>query len=287
MSIKSIKTILISCAILLGLSPSIAQTNLKVGDYILGEVTKDNVNIRTGAGTNFPKAYSIFTDWNGKKSKTEVMPAYKGQRFFVKDAGDWWNIETLSTVDGDSPRFISKKFLSPLETELFDTDSITEKQVWGYVEQTEDEEGEMTVIITIVTIYPGRLVLTHNISPWETGVAIGYIIKDKSAVLNQMVVSLAETGNEVAENTPLKVWAQTDTESPYLMTEYGGNANKTFTFDKIEAYYLDLSVIPEQQWIDLAKEMQNSKNYRHIRRYRSDPEAWFLRKDLSKFIRIK
>lgn len=286
------KTFILAVCLIFGLLPVFAKTTVSLNDYQLAEVTGDNINIRTGAGANFPKAYTVYTDWNGKKAKTEVIPAYKGDRFFVKDAGDWYEIDTPSKVDGDSPRYISKKYARIIETEPFDLSSTTEPQTWGFVEKItygdeEFGESEESSQATLVTIYPNGLAVTQFYSLEGDAIYLGQVNEKTGAILNMMNVSVGSTGNDVPANTPAKIWAETNINPPCLMWEYGDNAKGSFTFNGEKIEYVDVAKFPADFWLGLAKQLQNSPDYRSIRMYRSNPDAYTLHDDLSKFVRVK
>ncbi len=285
-----IKLFVLICVVLTAIAAE-AKVRVPMNEYYLAEVNTDDVNIRTGPGTNYPKAYSIFTEFNGRKSKSEVMPAYKGQRFFVKPSGDWCEIHTLDTFDTNSKRYISKKFIDIIETEPFDCESIKSPQVWGYAEKImygdEGVGGEELLVVTIVTIYPEGLVITQNYTPEGDAIKIGTLAKDGNAVRNVMSSTVGTTGNEVPKDTPLKLWAQSDSNPPCLMWEFGENTMSPFVFNGENVGYTDVSNISPERWGELVKELRKSDNYRSIRLFRTNPDIYFTKNDLSKFVRIK
>jgi len=281
-----IRVLAIALACIAAILPATGKVNVNFNEYKLAEVTGNNINIRTGPGTNFPKAYTVYTDWDGNKGKTEVAPAYKGERYFVKDAGDWWEIDTRSVVNGDSPRFISKKFAHIIETEPFDIGSIDKPLVYAYAEKQIMDIGDPELATTIVTIYPNGIAVTQNYSPYENSISIGAIGKDNSCILNEMATWLTYNDENVSADTPIKISVMTDINPPCVNWEYGKNAKRSFVMNGEKIEYVDISTIPAEQWITIANKLIESEEYRSIRKHRSEPDAYMLRDDLNKFVDI-
>lgn len=284
----NIKFIPAALAIVFCTLASWGKVNITHNDYQLAEVITNGVNIRTGPGTNYPKAYTEFvTEWDGQHYKTDVPQAYKGNRYFVKDAGDWWEIETPGTLaDGYSPQFILKKFAKVLETEVFDMESMTAPQVWGKAEpvQYEDEKG---MELTIVTIYPEGLVVTQYYGIEGDELHIGEINDDKGAILYLLAPWFTFYGDEQPSNAPLKLWADPGSTPPSIYYQFGKNKRSYFTYKGKKYDYLDISVYPESQWNEMKKTLSQSPDIGNITLSNNDPESYILRSDLSGFVRIK
>lgn len=200
-----------------------AKQNGTLIDVCLAEVTADGINIRSGTGTHFPVAHFYSTDWNNRRVKLKVPQTYKGNRFWVRDAGEWWEIDTPFPANGDTKRFISKKFCKLLESDTFDTDSITSPQVWAHTEKVsygDDDSEEQLSQTTIVTIYPGGLVVTQLYHPEGDNIAIGDLNREKTAVFNSINTGVGMTGDDVAPDSPLRIWTMTDFDPPCLMWGY-------------------------------------------------------------------
>ncbi len=268
--------------------PLSAKTNVTFNEYKLAEVTADGVNIRSGAGVQYPLAYTYMTDASNRQVKMDAPELYKGCRLWVKDAGDWWEIRHNGTVDGDSRRFIMKKQCKLIETDCFDTDSITEPQVWALAQKMkfDEDSGEMLQTV-IVTIYPGGLAVTQLRNPEGDNILIGAIKKDKTAVFYSVSVSVGTTGDEPAPTTLLKIWVEPGYMPPMLMWEIGSGSMEHFDWNGEQVEYVDLSGIAPEKWRQLVAELRSSEHFRAIRQYRSDPEAYFISSDLSAFRRIK
>jgi len=246
-------------------------------DFKLAEVTGNEINIRSGAGTQFPIAHTYYTDYDGKKIKQDAGPAYKGQRLWVKDAGDWWEIDHPGTVtDGDSKQFISKKFCKLLETDTFDIASITSPQVWAYAEEQQDEEGYEYVSYNIITIYPGGLVVTQFYDNYGNNITLGKVNKEGTAVFNQINTPVSDPGNEPAPNAPLTITADSDNSYPHLNWKIGENNKSSFTYKGEKLTYNDISDIPVEKWEQLITELKKSEGFRGIRQFRTDPDAYLI-----------
>lgn len=291
MQMKNSKNLLlILIAIVLTAGHAAAKQNVTLIDVSLAEVTADGINIRSGAGTQFPVAHFYSTDWNNRRVKLKVPQAYKGNRFWVRDAGEWWEIDTPFPANGDTKRFISKKFCKLLESDTFDTDSITSPQVWAHVEKVsygDDDSEEELSQTTIVTIYPGDLVVTQLYHPEGDNIAIGDLNREKTAVFNSINTGLGMTGDDVAPDSPLRIWTMTDFDPPCLMWEIGEKNRSSFTMNGEKFNYIDISGVSPARWKELVAELKKAKNFRSIRQYSTQPEAFVTRDDLSDFVRLK
>lgn len=263
-----------------------AKEPVVVDGYQLVEVTADGVNIRSGAGTNFPIAYKSYIDYNGKPDKYDVSQAYKGERYFVKDAGDWWEIHNYEKQDGDSPQFISKKFATLLETEPFDFGSQTAPQIWGFAEKAYYEEDEY-VQLTILTIYPEKIAVTQIYSIEGDYLTMGNIFVDKGCISNALGASLGTTMETVPQNGELKIWDEPNQVPPHLVWEYSENSKSSFDFNGEKYEFVDISTIPAEQWIKMGNSLLNSPNAEEIRLDKLNPAAYVLKSDLDKFVKIK
>lgn len=267
-----------------------AKQNVTLIDVSLAEVTADGINIRSGAGTHFPVAHFYSTDWNNRRVKLKVPQTYKGNRFWVRDADECGKSTHLSPLTATRNASYRKKFCKLLESDTFDTDSITSPQVWAHTEKVsygDDDSEEQLSQTTIVTIYPGGLVVTQLYHPEGDNIAIGDLNREKTAVFNSINTGVGMTGDDVAPDSPLRIWTMTDFDPPCLMWEIGEKNRSSFTMNGEKFNYIDISDVSPARWKELVAELKKAKNFRSIRQYSTQPEAFVTRDDLSKFIRLK
>ena len=95
------------------------------------------------------------------------------------------------------------------------------------------------------------------------------------------------TGDDVAPDSPLRIWTMTDFDPPCLMWEIGEKNRSSFTMNGEKFNYIDISDVSPARWKELVAELKKAKNFRSIRQYSTQPEAFVTRDDLSDFVRLK
>lgn len=250
-------------------------------DHTLIEATGNNINIRSGAGTQYPIAY-YYDDFG---YRMEVIPASKGYRYWVKDAGDWWEILFLSDPQ-DSKRFISKKYSKVLESDLFDVESITEPQVYAYSEKSEGmEPGEIITNTTVTTIYPGGFVVTQQDGEYEGCLSLGLIV-DNKAICNVYSAMYYANTYDIAPDAPLDISINTELVPPFVYLNIGENKMSSFKWKGENIKYVDITNVSPEEWDSVTSKLKNSdENFK--RNDVADGNNWTTRDDLNKFIRIK
>ena len=230
-----------------------AKVNVTYDGYTLAEVTGNNINIRSGAGTDYPIAYyySNYGDEDIPKTRQEVSPAAKGSRYWVKDAGDWWEIYTPGDAQ-DSKQFISKKYCKALETDLFDIDSITEPQVYVYSKKEEGyEPGEWITSTTVMTIYPSGDVVTQYMDDYGNNIAFGEINKERTAIQNLIQTMGGFNSMDVAPNAPLTIEINTESMPPMLGGSIGEKNMSSFKWKGQKIEYADISGVSLDEWLSV------------------------------------
>lgn len=270
-----------------------AKINIEFIDgFIMGEVTKEGVNIRSGAGTQFPIAtYPDKDYWTGKTVKTQVPQAYKGQNFWVKEANvDWYEIYPVDTYPGATKQFISKQFVKIIETEPFDIASITEPQVWADAEAISyGDEGDFDEMqATIVTILPGGLAITQYYSPEEDALSIGNIDKEGTAIFNRRTAMMGYPDATPAPDSPLNITPQSIGDLIQLTVSCGENKFKKGKVNGREFSYMDLTEIPIEKWVEIYKALQTIDTEDYTRNHYKNFGAYLTRDDLEKnYTRLK
>lgn len=286
--LKEFLTVLLMIAFSMAVPGKVNVTN---GDYKLAEVTGNNINIRSGAGTQYPIAYQYVPYSYDVNTATEswtkenVSPAVKGERYWVKDAGDWWEIAN-SGDSRDSKQFISKKYCKALETDPFNIDSITEPQVYVYTEKGEGmEPGEIITNTTVTTIYPGGAVVTQYNGEYESVLALGIIFENKAIVNVYEAMCYANT-YDIAPDAPLDISINTELVPPLVYLNIGEKNMSSFKWKDEDIAYVDITNVSPDEWDPVIDKLKNSdENFK--RKDVTDGNNWTTRDDLNKFIRIK
>lgn len=266
-----------------------AKEPVTYNGYTLAEVTGNNINIRSGAGTDYPIAYyySNYGDEDIPKTRQEVSPAAKGSRYWVKDAGDWWEIYFPGDAQ-DSKQFISKKYCKALETDLFDIDSITEPQV--YVHSTKErgyEPGEWITSTTIMTIYPSGDVVTQYMDDFGNNIAFGEINKERTAIQNLIQTMGGFNSMDVAPNAPLTIEINTESMPPMFNGSIGEKNMSSFKWKGKKIEYADISGVSLDEWLSVIQKLVASPNFEQIHNDPYNTEVWITRDEMNKAIRIK
>lgn len=252
-------------------------------DHTLVEVTGNNINIRSGAGTQHPIAYY----YDNYGYRMEVSPAVKGERYWVKDTGDWWEILFLGGPQ-DSKWFVSKKYCKVLESDLFDVESITEPQVYAYSEKGEGmEPGEIITNTTVATIYPrGFVVMQHyGEYEYESFLSLGFIVDNKAIVDEYGTMYYANT-YDIAPDATLDISINTELVPPLVYLNIGENKMSSFKWKGENIKYVDVTNVSPEEWNSVISKLKNSdENFK--RNDLTDGNKWTTRDDLNKFIRIK
>lgn len=266
-----------------------AKEPVTYNGYTLAEVTGNNINIRSGAGTDYPIAYyySNYGDEDIPKTRQEVSPAAKGSRYWVKDAGDWWEIYFPGDAQ-DSKQFISKKYCKALETDLFDIDSITEPQVYVYSTKAEGyEPGEWITSTTIMTIYPSGDVVTQYMDDFGNNIAFGEINKERTAIQNLIQTMGGFNSMDVAPNAPLTIEINTESMPPMFNGSIGEKNMSSFKWKGKKIEYADISGVSLDEWLSVIQKLVASPNFEQIHNDPYNTEVWITRDEMNKAIRIK
>lgn len=266
-----------------------AKEPVTYNGYTLAEVTGNNINIRSGAGTDYPIAYyySNYGDEDIPKTRQEVSPAAKGSRYWVKDAGDWWEIYFPGDAQ-DSKQFISKKYCKALETDLFDIDSITEPQVYVYSKKEEGyEPGEWITSTTVMTIYPSGDVVTQYMDDYGNNIAFGEINKERTAIQNLIQTMGGFNSMDVAPNAPLTIEINTESMPPMFNGSIGEKNMSSFKWKGKKIEYADISGVSLDEWLSVIQKLVASPNFEQIHNDPYNTEVWITRDEMNKSIRIK
>lgn len=266
-----------------------AKEPVTYNGYTLAEVTGNNINIRSGAGTDYPIAYyySNYGDEDIPKTRQEVSPAAKGSRYWVKDAGDWWEIYFPGDAQ-DSKQFISKKYCKALETDLFDIDSITEPQVYVYSKKEEGyEPGEWITSTTVMTIYPSGDVVTQYMDDYGNNIAFGEINKERTAIQNLIQTMGGFNSMDVAPNAPLTIEINTESMPPMFNGSIGEKNMSSFKWKGKKIEYADISGVSLDEWLSVIQKLVASPNFEQIHNDPYNTEVWITRDEMNKAIRIK
>lgn len=266
-----------------------AKEPVTYNGYTLAEVTGNNINIRSGAGTDYPIAYyySNYGDEDIPKTRQEVSPAAKGSLYWVKDAGDWWEIYFPGDAQ-DSKQFISKKYCKALETDLFDIDSITEPQVYVYSKKEEGyEPGEWITSTTVMTIYPSGDVVTQYMDDYGNNIAFGEINKERTAIQNLIQTMGGFNSMDVAPNAPLTIEINTESMPPMFNGSIGEKNMSSFKWKGKKIEYADISGVSLDEWLSVIQKLVASPNFEQIHNDPYNTEVWITRDEMNKAIRIK
>lgn len=264
-----------------------AKVNVTYDGYTLAEVTGNNINIRSGAGTEYPKAHYYVTYGDDYTQKQEVSPATKGERYWVKDAGDWWEIYSPGGPQ-DSKRFISKQYCKALETDLFDIDSITEPQVYVHSKKQEGyEPGEWITSTTVMTIYPSGDVVTQYMDDFGNNIAFGEINKERTAIQNLVQTMGGFNTMDVAPNAPLTIEINTESMPPMFNGSIGEKNMSSFKWKGKKIEYADISGVSLDEWLSVIQKLVASPNFEQIHNDPYNTEVWITRDEMNKAIRIK
>lgn len=264
-----------------------AKVNVTYDGYTLAEVTGNDINIRSGAGTEYPIAHYYFAYGDEYKQKQEVSPAAKGKRYWVKDAGDWWEIYSSGDPQ-DSKQFISKKYCKALETDLFDIESITEPQIYVYSEKQEGyEPGECITSTTVMTIYPSGDVVIQYMDDYGNNIALGEINKERTAIQTLIHTMGGFDSMDVAPNAPLAIEIITESNPPIFHGSLGEKNMSSFKWKGEKIEYADISGISLDEWSSIIKKLVTSPNFENIHHGPYDAEVWITRDDMNKSVRIK
>lgn len=273
--LKEFLTALLVMAFSMAMSAKVNVTN---GDYKLAEVTGNNINIRSGAGTEYPIAYEYDTFGD----KTDVSPAFKGSRYWVKDAGDWWEIYTREDSKG-SKKFITKKYCQLVETDPFDVEAITEPQVYVY-SKTSMVDGDRITDSTVITIYPGGLVVTQSYDGGYTDCAGDLIlgsIMDNGAICDAFSIGF---NYNYGLNPNAKLDIVVGPESPYVELNIGEKNMSSFKWKGKNIEYVDISGVSPDKWMSV---LNTNKSSWFPYENTGDAVNWTIRDDLKEFVRIK
>lgn len=260
--------------------------------YSVGEVIGDNVNIRSGAGTQYPIATVKYMDAYARQTylptgTIKVSPAYKGQLLWVKEEGDWYRIDPgLIGTEKETPQYISKQFVRLIESEPFDFGEITEPlqfvSVW--MTQDEEEDGEEYPCIYQIVFYPKGVVVEYYNDVYSDGIRIG-TLKDNAPYVTWERVYSSGYDNEAPKGSRPSI----------SLIEHGTNIcvkanpddNKKITVNGISTSFIDISQIPVDEWIKIFKESQNSEEASATRLHFSD-FPFFIKDNLDKdYVRVK
>lgn len=282
--LKECLTVLLIAAFSMAVS---AKVNVTYDGYTLAEVTGNNINIRSGAGTEYPIAHYYVTYGDEYKQRQEVSPAAKGTRYWVKDAGDWWEIYTSGDPEA-SKQFISKKYCQAIETDLFDIDSITEPQIYVYSEKQEGyEPGEWITSTTVMAIYPSGDVVTQYMDDYGNNIALGEINKERTAIQNLIQTMGGFDSMDVAPNAPLTIEINTESNPPMFHGSIGEKNMSSFKWKGEKIEYADISGVSLDEWLSIIKKLVTSPNFEQIRNDPYNTEVWITRDEMNKSVRIQ
>lgn len=134
--------------------------------------------------------------------------------------------------------------------------------MWAHTEKVsygDDDSEEQLSQTTIVTIYPGGLVVTQLYHPEGDNIAIGDLNREKTAVFNSINTGVGMTGDDVAPDSPLRIWTMTDFDPPCLMWEIGDKNRSSFTMNGEKFDYIDISGVSPARWKELVAELKKRK----------------------------
>lgn len=258
--------------------------------YSVGEVTGDKINIRSGAGRQYPVATFKYMDAYARQTYNPtgtitVSPAYKGQLLWVKEEGDWYRIDpNLLWAEKQTPQYISKQFVKLIESEPFEFGEISEPLQFVSVTKEQDEEGEEYPCISQIVFYPKGVVVEYSNGIFGDGIRIGSL-KDNDPYVEWRRVYDSAYDNEVAKGSRPSI----------SLIGYGTNIcvkanpddNKEITVNGINTSYIDISQIPVDEWIKIYKESQDSENA-SVTKLRYSDFPFFIKDNLDKdYLQVK
>lgn len=171
-------------------------------DGILAEITGDNVNFRSGPGTNYPYAefpYYRYSD-DGEKypGGCARFMGHKSERVIILpefENPDWYRI-AIPNISDDVFQYVwvSKKFCKPIMSEGLMHKRPKEIYIQAYNDEPEDDElGCWEPSITIIFVFDNNMCC--KIDSYQSSVSWGfYYPEDK--YINFFMTSMANFKNE-------------------------------------------------------------------------------------------
>jgi len=231
--------------------------------YSIGEVTADNVNIRSGAGSQYPIATVKYIDTYAQQmylptGTIKIEPAHKGDLMWVKDEGDWYRINpNLIGTAKETPQYIAKKFVNPIMSEPFNLGEITEPQVYISIVKEFDEDGEECLSLSELIFYPKGIAVEYRTGLYADIVKIGNY-KDGDPAIRWLRLYDAGYSDAVPSGTHPNISLHETGSS--IMLSFNPDNNIKASVKGIETSYPDLSQISLEKWITVFKESQDNKN---------------------------
>lgn len=230
--------------------------------YSVGEVTADKVNIRSGAGNEYPIATVKYFDayvrqYNFPSGTVQVEPAYKGDLKWVKEEGDWYLIDPgLIGTENETPQYISKKFVRLIESDPFDFGEIQSPMMfisaYQEVDEMEEEHSSSTEVLSELIFYPKGLVVEYFSGLFGHGFRIGTCKNGEPAVKWKRVYEAGVVDEPASSGSRPKILL--DETGTHVTLSYDPNSNRTATVKGYEVSFPDLSVVPAEEWVNLWKE---------------------------------
>ena len=230
--------------------------------YSVGEVIGDNVNIRSGAGSQYPVATVKYIDAYARQAylptgTIKVDPAYKGKLLWVKEEGDWYRIDPkLIGTEKETPQYISKKFVKLIESEPFEFGEITEPLQFVYVWMDQDEDGEKFPCISQIVFYPKGVVVEYFSGIYSDGIRIGTLQDGDVYVTWQRAYDSGYDDDAPKGSRPSISLREHGTN---ICVKANPDDNKKITVNGINTSFIDISQIPVDEWIKILKRVRNQK----------------------------
>lgn len=258
--------------------------------YSVGEVITDNVNIRSGAGTHYPIATYKYMDVYARQAglpagEQRVDPAYKGQLMWVKEEGDWYNIDPhLIGTERESPQYIAKRFVKLLESSPFEVSKITSPQLYvGTYEDVDDSGGSQSFMYEIALFPTNKsselVAVGYFEGMWGDSFKIG-TVSDGDAAIKWMRIYDAEHSDDVPAGTKpsFTLTNQGVQIGTGICVKYPDAGKKEIVIKGITVKLIDLTAVPVDTWIKIFKDSQKlEKNSKSKLHYSDFP---FLLKDV-------
>lgn len=258
--------------------------------YSVGEVTSDNVNIRSGAGTQYPVATIKYMDAYARQTylptgTIKVEPAYKGQLLWVKEEGGWYRIDpNLIGTEKETPQYISKQFVRLIESEPFDFGEITEPLQFVSVTMGQDEDGEEYPCISQIVFYPKGVVVEYANDVYSDGIRIGRY-KDGDPCVTWL--RMYDSGYDDEAPKGYQPTLSLRGGGTHIVIKANPDDNRQIVVNGIETSFIDLSRIPVDKWVKIFTETKNSEEGSVTRLHYSD-FPFFIRDNLdNNYVRVK
>lgn len=228
------------------------------GDIVV-EVIANDAPLRTGPGMDYPQS-TYYDEYSGR---TNLTSPSKGDLIKVKAEGDWYLIaENMSNYDASKwdRGYIPKKYVKPVESTPFVINENANPALYVKIREEVDEEDYEYYCPEVIAIYPNGLFVVYYQDPWYVSFYFGSYSNGDPALIAKYRFSGTCINDTNTGTFPIISVGQAP-EGSGIYIDYPAGKYLTAVYKKKKVEYPDLSMLSENQWLDILEKAKQNEHY--------------------------